>query len=470
MLVFLLVAAFGLGFFTHQSGWHALPLRLLRDPQAVWTMWRARSALPGVALDVRFGDYQQLAAWRERALRLGVHVPDTDAAVSATAQFGGGAREAIEVRLPGGPALPGETWLLEVRRAGASDWLRVTPLDETRATSAWQQWGYLEALRREGFPAATLTFARLEVNGSAWGLVALETPAPANAYFEAQSLWEALADGEALAAADSFRYADVSGDPAAAALLRAALGGEVPLAEVCNAERLGRFLALTALWTGQPAPDWRALRWSYDPATHLLAPVGAVPPGDAPAPLPAAFFADPTVQIAYARALAEFSAPAYLEQLRREHGPALEAQGLTLGVSPAALWATLVAQQRGLRARLSPEHALAVTLEPDGVGFALWLVNRQAFPVQILGLDAGGAGLRSLDPAWMSDAERAQLVASGDAFVLQGATGALPQPVRIALPRNLTAAGGDTLYVVARFWGVDGPEARIPVQESEIAP
>lgn len=465
LLIFALLAAFALGFLAHQYGWHESLLRWGRAPRATFAAWRARAALPVVAVELRFSDYQQLASLRERALRLGVHVPFADEAVPATVIFGAGTRESVDVRLPGGSdTLQGAAWPLELRRAGATDWLRLIPVDETRPEAAWQQWGYLEALRREGFAAATQTPVRLELNGSSWGLYILETPAAVDVAlrFEAQAAWEALAAGELLTDA-GLRYATVtvSGAPLVATTALAHFRDARQIVDACDAESLGRFLTLTALWTGQPAPDWRTVRWAYNPATQQLAPVGVGQPWVAAAPLPEAFLDDLAVQTAYARALAEFSRPVYLEQLRREWGAALEQQWVTLGgdsgVSP---WSFLEAHQRTMRVRLAPTRALAVTLEPDDV---LSLANLQPFPVQIVGVDAGGAGLHALDPTWVLPEDRTQLVEAGGAFVLRAVSGALPQPARVSLPRDLTATGGDGLTIICRLEDANGPELRVPV-------
>ena len=483
MLVFSLLAAFIVGILTQQSGWYEQPLQwgwaVLRDPRALLTTWRTRAALPTVTLDVRFDDYQQLSELHNRARQLGVHVPFAEETVVATAIFGAGTRESVDVRLLGGPMLSGEAWPLEVRRADATSWLRLTPLDETRTTSAWQQWGYLEALRREGFAAAAQTPVHLEINGSPWGRYILETPAPVDVAvrFDAQAAWEAAAAGEPRASGN-FRYAraTVTADsPALADTARVRFQdvqwGEAPLSEMCDAKALGRFLALTALWTGKPAPDWRALRWSYDPATQQFAPVGGGQPWPDPAPLPEAFLDDPDVQAAYARALAELSSPAYLEQLRQEHGAALEAYWQALGATAVAMpWARLEAHQRAMRARLAPEHPLTASLERDGAAFVLHIANLHPFPIHIEGLDAGAAGVRTLDPAWALAEDRGHLMDAEDAFVLRAATGAAPHPVRVALPRHLTTAGEEGLAIVCRLWGTNGPPLRAPVIDPEVAP
>lgn len=479
LLAFALLAAFLLGFLVHAQRWHAMAWRVLRAPAASFAVWRARTTLPVIMLDMRFSDYQRLVTLRERALRLGVHVPFAAEEVPASVSFSDGRRGNVAVRLPSGAAatLAGEAWPLELRLP-AADWLRLTPVEAIGPEAAWQQWAYLEALRREGFAAATQILVRLQLNGRDWGLYLLETPASAEilAAFDPQPAWEALAAGEPLTE-DSFRYAEVTlitgaTVPAASeslVRLRAAQTGEAMLSTLCDADALGRFLALTAFWLGEPAPDWRTLRWSYDPATQQLAPVGAGRPWAERAPLPEAFLDDPAVQAAYARALAEFSAPRYLEQVRREQGASLEAQWLALGAEGQP-WPLLETQQRVMRARLAPQRAVAAALERDGADFVLRLVNLQPFPVEIAGLDAGGAGTRALDPAWVAPEDRALLVAADGALVLRAARGALPQPVRARLPWNLTTAGGDALTLVVRLWNAPAPELRIPVTEAETVP
>lgn len=475
-----LLAAFALGFLARHYGWYETPLRwgalLVRNPRAAATLWRTRATLPVINLEVRFSDYQHLSTLQERAQRLGIHVPFEDETVRGVLLSGAGQRQSVTLRLPGGPATlaHSDAWSLEARLDDTDDWLRLMPVDDARRTFAWQQLGYLDALHREGFIAATQTPVRLQVNGASWGLYILETPAPVEdaVFFDAQAAWEAQAAGEPLTEG-SFRYATVASTDAlsptlqtAAAHLRAVQMGERALSEVCDAETLGRFLALTALWTGQPAPDWRTLRWRFDPATGLLAPVGVGQPWDAPTPLPEAFYDDPAVQAAYARALAEFSTPAYLERLRRTSGATLEQQWLALGATQITPpWEILEGHQRTIRARLAPPKALTATLTPDGADFVLQLVNAQPFPLHIVGLDAGSAALHPLDPAWVLAADRPHLVEADGRFILRAATGAQVHPIRLRLPRHLTGAGGDTLFIVCHLWEAGGPELRVPVLE-----
>lgn len=476
-----MLAAFALGFLVHQQGWHMRLLHLgtawVKAPRATFTAWRARAALPVVTVDMRFSDYQQLDAVREQALRLGVQVSSEEAVVPATVRIDAEERERVEMRLPEGPVthLEDDVWPLELRPEETSFWLKLMPVAALGSESTWQQWGYLEALRREDFLTASPSLVQVQFNGQDWGLYLMESPPAAELVltFDPRPAREAHAAGELLGEED-FRYAAVtvvqgadSPEAArAAARLRAVQAGEMAPSEVCDAEALGRFLALTALWTGQSAPDWRSLHWAYDPTTQQFTPVGAGQPWNEVAPLPEDVLKDPAVQVAYAQALVEFATPAYLEQLRETWGTTLERQWRVLGAEPSSTpWTLLETQQQALRARLTPEHGLAATLEREEAGFVLQLANRQSFPLLIIGLDAGGAGIRGLDPAWVQSEDRALLLEDEETLVLRAAQGSLPQPVRLALPWDLTTAGGDTLFMVFRLWGTSSPAVRAPVKD-----
>ncbi|HPD42162.1 MAG TPA: hypothetical protein PLD43_11470 [Anaerolineae bacterium] len=480
LLGLIFLAAFGLGYLAQQQHWgEALAAGIqawVRSPKTVLTAWRARQQLPTLTVDLRFADYERLSSARERALQQGVYVPLPEEAVTARVTFADARGQvAAELRLPGGAAQGAADagWTLELRPAGARAWRRLTPVVD--AAWAWRQWGYLETLRRNGFAAATLEPVRLIVNGSSWGLYLLETPVTEalTVGFDARAAWQALAEGEVLADG-GFRYAAPGGStaddpaaPAAWATLDAAFEGERALSSVTDAEALGRFVALTMLWTGAPAPDWASLRWSYDPATGQLAPLGSAQPADI-APLPEAFFDDPAVQTAIARALVAYSQPGFLETLRGEFGADLEAQGYVLGGATwpgGDPWQVLTAHQRAMRARVAPEHPLRAMLEPAGEDFVLRLTSLQPFPLEVTGLDVGGVARRALDPAWVRSQDRALLLKAENALVLRAMDGELPQTVELLLPREALAPGGE-LTLFCRVWDADAPEGRVAVLET----
>lgn len=109
----------------------------------------------------------------------------------------------------------------------------------------------------------------------------------------------------------------------------------------------------------------------------------------------------------------------------------------------------------------------AWSLEVRVAGESAWLrlMNLQPFPVLVVGLDAGGAARRALDPAWVVMEDRDLLLQTEDgALVLRAARGPGSQTVRVRLPRE--AATGGELAILCRLWNVPGPEARAPVLES----
>lgn len=482
-----LLLAFILGFLSHQQDWagsvRAWGSALLRSPQGVFAAWRARQQLPTLTLDLGFSDYQLLASARAQALQQGAYIPRVEQVVTANASLPGASdTRPVELRLPGGSTLgeAEDAWSLELRPEGLEAWQRLIPV--TDVAFAWQQWGYIETLRQNGFAASELELLHLTVNGASWGLYLLETPAPAALIvgFDARPAWEALAQGQVLHDG-GFRYAvpavSAAADPAAPqayALFRAVAEGERPLSSVSDAESWGRYLALTLLWTGAPAPDWSTLRWSFDATTGQFEVLGSSQPAVI-SPLPATFFADPVVQTATARALAEVAQPAYLETLRQSLGEALDLQWVVLGGASSELasaarlaepWSILLAHQRAIRAYLAPERPLAATLEPSGDDFVVRLANLQPFPLHVTGVEAGGAARRDLELSWVNPAgSEALLENAAGAFVLRAAASNALQPLEVRLPRELLSSGGE-LVLLCKVWDAPAPEVRVSVLET----
>lgn len=489
LLILALSATTAIGFIAHQQEWHTTLLdwgiALFTQPRQVLATLRARASLPIVLLNMPFDASQRLIAQRDLALAASLHIPAPEDVVSGELMLTNGRRESVEIRLPGGPAaqLQAETWPLEVRIVGQSTWLRLIPVEICGDEYGWLQWGYLETLRLEGFTTADQMSVRLQINGKDRGLHLLQTPATTSPQvsFNAQLAWKALADGETLTDG-GFRYAtiEIENNTEASqtlapvtddyAKLRDVYRGDLSLSAVTDPETLGRFMALTAFWTGQPMPDWTSLRWHTDSNTGLLEPVGAAQPWVQPALLPQAFIDDPAIQAAYARALVEFSNPAYLAQVRRVSGATLEQQWQVLrsdmSVPP---WSLLETHQQRMRAWIAPNLAVSASLEKGRTGFVLIVANLQPFPILVSGLDMGGTSNRELEPEWIIPADRAHTLEIDNAIVLRAADGPLPSPVRLSLPWDLTAAGGDVLRLICRIWDAPGPELRVPVTDDSAA-
>lgn len=489
----LLLLAVALGFAAHQQGWHrpfaGFAASLARHPAATLAVLLGHSDLPTLRLDMRFRDYQQLLDRHAQALLPGVNRVSEQDYVPAGIGLGD-ETIAVQVRLAAGPAtsLGTEAWPFEVAVQDGTLWglrrFTLTPADATMLST----WGYLETLRRAGLLTPRHQAVRLVLNGTPHGVYMLEELPTADTLavqghagsvvvaFEQDAYWEAYARTGAALPGSGFQYARATCSP-----YDASLGAACPEAihaahalqpEDWDAERMGTFLALTMLWRGSAELDWRTLRLAYDPRSGRFEPIGAGAAFVSIAPLPDTLIDDPQVQVAYVRALAQFSTPDYLAQLQADIGRELETLGIELGY-PEPPWAALSAHQSIMRHVLAPSHPLLACIVPDDTALVMRLSNVQPFPVEVIGLDIGESALLPLDLAWVSEADRPSLVETSGAaehIVLRAAVGSMSRSIHLRVPPEALLAGRewvwqtpDAIQVVARLYGLDGAEIPVPV-------
>ncbi len=492
--VSLLVLVFALGFVSSQQGWHR-PLvdflaAFIHRPAFIATALFHRSDLPTLHVDLDFEDYQRLLDKRDQALRLGVNVATDQDDVPATMRHAGAAA-AVQIRLLEGPAaaLSGEAWPFEiaVQNDGTLFDLRrftLVPADDT----ALSTWGYLETLRRADLLSPRYHLVRLVVNGYDRGLYALEEQPAAELLiaqgraesvvvtFDQSAYWEAAARlGDALPGS-GFQYAQVALAPLddaggfvacddAADLLRALQAGEIAPSAAFDVDRMATLLALTTLWRGTSELDWRTVRFAYDPATTRLEPIAAGAAIAPVAPLPDVFAADPALQVATARALAQFSRPDYLAQLQTDLETDLETLQLAVAVEMGYLelpWPVLEAHQAVMRHQIAPARTLFATIEADETALVLRLGNVQPFPVEIVGLDVGENVLLTVDPTWVAESDRSLLVDVPGAVVLRAAVGSTTHYLHLRVPpealptgRELVGQPPGEVRVVTRLFGLE---------------
>jgi len=489
LTVGLLLLALAMGFLIHQQGWHRPLVEFAADPAFAVGALLHRSDLPTLRLDLRFRDYRLLAEQRADALQLGALVDPDGTTYPATLAHADGSA-AITMRLLEGHAemLASPSWpfAVTVESGDAPFGLRrfvLIPANET----ALANWGYLETLRRAGLPTPRYEFVRLLVNGSPWGAYALEevpagSPARPVISFDATAYWQAFVRQGALLPGDGFAYAEVAVDcgpapPAQDALLcwqaleraRALRAGQVAPSAAFDVEQMADFLALTALWQGTVAPDWRTLRLVYDPQRALFEPLGtAARPGPA-APLPAALLDDPPLQAAWARALAAFSSPDSLARLRDDLAAQTEALRQALGSDLGRLelpWAALEAHQTAMRRMVAPTQPLLAYLQSEPTALVLVLSNTQPFPVEVAGLDVEESVYLPLDPAWVDQADRAMLVDGAEGVVLRAAATVHLRVEQTELP---AMAASPPLHVIARLWGFPEQHIAVAVRYDELS-
>ncbi len=462
---------------------------VVRHPRLALAAWRARRTMPTVNLSVDFTAYQQ---WRAAQDRLsageGVVTPQDCvlAEIGTSGELGpatlcphrwSGARPGtppFEVTMAEGEGLLGIRHAT-FRPAGAESVLGV---------------GFLRSLDAAGLPVPELRFVHLVVNGSGWGIYAMET-----SMAEALSADPAVSPGSILVSFDArrlptdgfvgpdagFAYADVTLTsldatdqvtgatlvaPATSTLEAQATSagvvqllarlerGEVAPREVLDPDEMGQLIAATALWYGGLSPDWQTLYLIYDPTTGMLHPTSAGWRYDVSTPLPPSFSDDAQIQSAVARRLSVVAPQGYpgstvpLDQM--------DALYVALGGAPGALEAELAKHQATILAELRPARTLVATATGDTGVIRLQLRAVLPFPVEVSGLDFGEQGSLTLDPAW---ATGDGLVDGAGAVVLRAQVGADPVEVAIsvppaALPETVDPGLGG-LVLTTRLWGLN---------------
>ncbi|MBN1875505.1 MAG: hypothetical protein JXA33_14850 [Anaerolineae bacterium] len=524
LLLLVLVLTFGLGFLSHAAGWHRALWEFgrvfVQQPGFVLSSLIQGEGVATLFINLDFADYQQLLTYREVALNRGASLPLASGADYVTVSFTYTTTETSgAMRLWQGPgdAFAEERWPLQIEMPEGSNllgarWALLTPAGENALTS----WGYLELLRREGFFVPEYHLVHLQINGKPWGLYSFqELPSTQTlvaqgrtldqvwVFFDAQMYWAAYAGTEAALPGDSFAYAEIAaaravgltaearaaalvepsemlpgdeslspGDPltvvqsVATQRLQAVARGELSPSQIFDAERMGRFLALTMLWQGTPALDWRALYLAYDPVSQTFEPMGGDLRGASlgrEAALPDVFTTDPAIQRAYLQALVELSQPGYVLRLQVELGPQLDmlrlAAGSDLGY-PSPVWDALLAHQERMRHILAPPRTVFADVTEEGDALVVRVRNVLPFPVEIVGLDLGERAFLPFDPDWVAamDARSRDDVLSeiSESLVLRGVlAGHAADDVYLYIPLSALPADSGDIQILTQLWGLE---------------
>lgn len=359
--------------------------------------------------------------------------------------------------------------------------------------------GYYRSLTDVGIPAPAYDVVRLTVNGSRWGLYAMEalwtadrsspddgTPIVA---FDGQLDTELFAEGLANSFAQAeirqgylprhyFASAQMPGAASNSTQMLAAsqsverfrdvLNGRTAPSAVIDAERLGRVMALTALWRGCLVPDWRAVQFLYDAASGQFIPLVSSLPQNAAMPLPKQLYNDIDIQRAYVQALQVYSDAGYARTIINE----LELDVRYLAFSGALrrvpeLAATLDQNQATMRRVLVPPQTLRARYYQDLDILHIQIEVTEPLPVVVSGLEFGAQGYLPLVEAWV--ASDTEIVWARDAgLVLPARVVDVPSYFTIRVPRAdlpmLASSERVDLSLVTRVLGVD---TRVTVGVSE---
>jgi hypothetical protein len=300
--------------------------------------------------------------------------------------------------------------------------------------------------------------------------------------FDATAYWTTVVHLGENVPDSGFQYADivVLGAAAEEALigdearqrLYAVQSGQLAPAHAFDVASLARFMAITTLWRGTPAVDWRTVRWAYDPNSRRFTPIGRACHPEPLRSLPGIFTDDPVIQIAYAGALREYSQNLYLTELKNTLAADLEDLRLGLGVdlgNASQVWSTLETHQRLMRAQLSPSRPVAAYFTEGEEGMWFGLANLQQLPVEIVGLNVDENVFVAGDPAWVVTDDRPLILQDGAGLTLRGLDGPVPHYVHFRVPfETLGGREGGTVRATVRIAGLPSQEIDVEVTYDDL--
>jgi hypothetical protein len=470
---------------------------------------------------MRYVDYSTLLEQREEALRTGVYISPGQDFAPAVARVED-EQIPIEIRLMAGPAQrlgADDKWSYEVRTQENQTLLgtRRFHLMDPAANHWLDQWAFAQTLQREGILVGRYQFVHLIWNGDDRGIYALQEVAGEEllkeqgrwgtviVQFDADLLWNAIAHFSAQAAYDDpvsrLRISDLrafeidtldqqilASDPEhiaqrerAVELLRSLQTGERDAAEVLDAERYGRYLALVDLWGALDGLALPHLKFYYDPTADRLEPISfsANALGSEARISLATTYGDAHVQEAYVREATRLSNAEYLQRLRTDLEAEWQHQARAIGRhtrDAAPPWETLRQRQEQIRRSLSPvQPVFAYQVMPSATSpiaydiLRVEVANVLNLPVEVVGFEIGGATFLEPDPTWIDASTADRILERPDSLILNALNptcDATVRYVRFDIPltaiyrqdHKIDFAREPELYVVTRILGRSEPQ------------
>jgi len=323
------------------------------------------NGLPTLYLDMPFESYQQLLEKRDEAVRLGILITSDEDYVPATVQLGDGNKLDAEVRLKGDwtDHLQGDKWSfrIELKEDGEILHTRKFSIQAPETREYLREWAFHENLMKEGVLTTRYDFVNVLLNGKLLGVYAFEENFATELMesqgrrqgviirFDEDLFWDNTANfwsvgqtgkgtfmttDELSANITPFSASKIAQDPVLSAeaqtatdLLRAYQMGERPASEVFDLPLMGRFFALSDLWSACHGAFWHNMRFYYNPISGLLEPVGYDNEPfqwcDQGHTIVSSFiqkslFNDPDIRAAYVSELARIADEEYVEAFKAE--------------------------------------------------------------------------------------------------------------------------------------------------------
>lgn len=408
------------------------------------------NGLPTLYIDMPFESYQQLLVKRDEAVKLGILFTSDEDFVPATVQLQDGQKLDADIRLKGDwtDHLQGDKWSfrIELKEDGEILHTRKFSIQSPATREYLREWAFHQNLMREGVLTTRYEFVNVMLNGKLLGVYAFEENfatelmesqgrrAGVIIRFDEDLFWQNTANfwsrgltgkgtfltTEAASAAISpFMASKIAQDPVLSAeaqtaqnLLRAYQTGELPAEQVFDLPLMGRFFALSDLWSACHGTFWHNIRFYYNPITALLEPVGYDNEPfqwcDQNHTIVSSFinkslFDDPAIRAAYAAELARVARPEYVAQLQSDLQERHDALSAALKIEfphedILVDWTKLNNRAVTLTQEINPPATVRGSYTLQGVGLEssqppslqLNLINLMILPVEVTRVEING--------------------------------------------------------------------------------
>ena len=261
------------------------------------------SKIPTIVIDIKFKNWKKLEQSRNNALKEGLILKKEKKFVKASIRYNDQLIKA-KVRLKGDftDHLEGDKWSLRVKTKKDDHLfgMRSFSLQNPKTRGNLGEPLFLEMLRKNGILAPRYLFVNEIINGNKIGVMALEEHfskeiLEANERKESVIIkldetlfWENKANNNSdsyhnytAASISAFNEKRIekssslkSNYRVAVGLLRSFISGSLKASDVFDVELLGRYLAIVDTWGAWHAVAWHNIRFSYNPYTAKLEPIG----------------------------------------------------------------------------------------------------------------------------------------------------------------------------------------------------
>ena len=318
-----------------------------------------KNDLTTLVIDIKYKEFSRIAQKRNEAIKLNALRSSDNDFVKAKIRQGTKSAD-CKLRLKGDLAQhwSGSKWSLRVRTKKGDSILGMSrfSLQDPVTRNHTYEWLFLKNLRLEKILGPRYSFVNLKMNGKSMGIYAIEEHFSKEFLedqkkregvvlcFDEHHMWNLHWN---LSWPTTYRTSDIeirNSDKVseslslskqretAVSLLRGFQERKLSGSQLFNAEKTGKFLALSHLWGAEHGLSYADINFYFDPITAKFEPIGLdAKPNQTPLN-PQNYFRDgemeetwvnyalrsPEIAFAYVRALDQFSKPTYLRMLRNE--------------------------------------------------------------------------------------------------------------------------------------------------------